>query len=112
LEHITVTKHGVDCAILYFSTNQGSGLAWTMETPERWVLDVGGPTACADARAILRMASNGVLGSFALRKSGDACLIDLHVTVYALTDEGDLKTIRMDLDGAEVGGNVAGLLCE
>ena len=52
---------------------------------------------CGDAGT--RTYAQGALGTLTFRRADGACVLDLHATLFAISDAGELSTARMDGDG-------------
>jgi hypothetical protein len=98
--HIGIARSGADCAQISLSSLATSRTGLRIETPASWGVMAASFGACGDASTADPVA--GALGSVALRTSDTACLVDVHVTLFAFTSAGDLKTARLDVDGLVV----------
>jgi hypothetical protein len=45
-----------------------------------------------------------------LRKEGNGCVVDVHVTLFDFSATGEMKTTRLDVDGLAIGG--IGVSCQ
>lgn len=109
-EHVFVTKTGDDCAGLTFMTTSSPHPAYRVESPRRLGLIDAVFGACGDGGA--REQAKGALGTLDFRASGEECLVDVHVTLFAFTTAGEVKTVRLDADGLELQGGLGFLFCE
>jgi hypothetical protein len=98
--HIGIAKSGADCAQISLSSPATNKAGLQIETPASWGVKAASFGACGDASATDPVL--GALGSVALRTSDTQCLVDAHVTLFAFTSAGDLKTARLDVDGLVV----------
>jgi hypothetical protein len=108
LDHLTIKKTGTDCAMLAISQPSSSAnSALKITLPARWGVAYGSFGACGDAGAA--DPAKGAVGSLALRASGDACVADLHATLFAFTADRTVKSTRLDVDGLIISGASASM---
>ncbi len=65
--------------------------------------------SCSDGGASDQ--AEGALGSVVLRKEGDQCMADVHLTLFTFAAGGEIKTVRMDADGVVVAGGTTSSAC-
>ena len=53
----------------------------------------------------------GALGTLAMRKDGNTCVADLHITLYTFGAGGEIETMRMDTDGVPINGAMGAGFC-
>jgi hypothetical protein len=102
LDHLDISKTGADCAHLGFASGRDPSPEFRIETPEGWIVMSAVIDNCGDGGT--GQWADGALGTMAFRKNADLCLADVHVTLFAFTTAGEVRTIRVDIDGAELPG--------
>jgi hypothetical protein len=100
--HLHITKTGADCASLDFDWPTGSpNSAWRISaTGVPWAMVGGSFGACGEAGA--SDAAVGAVGTLSYGEGGTICMsgfLSLHVTLFAFTAAGEIKTARLDVDG-------------
>jgi hypothetical protein len=97
LDHLEISKTSTDCATLSFARPATAKAGFHIDVDKQWSAVGGSFGACGDAGA--QNSVKGALGSLVFRMSGDACVMDLHATLFAISDSGVVSTTRMDADG-------------
>jgi hypothetical protein len=107
-DHLTIRKSGGDCAELVLVRPSGSGDdRLPLQTNGNWKLAAARAGACVDGGPT--DPARGVLGTVVVRKGGDGCVADVHLSLFAFTATGEVKTARLDADGVPIGGMGDGL---
>ena len=97
LDHISISKVGADCAGVSLAHPMSSSDSWSkITTPSAWGVPGATFGACGDAGATVQ--AKGAVGTLVLHARETECLADLHVTLFAFSDEGTVKTSRLDVD--------------
>jgi hypothetical protein len=108
LDHVTISKSGVDCATVSFARPMAGGNATLkISTPPSWGVTSAGFGACGDGGAAAQ--AKGAVGTFALRASGSQCVADLHASLFAFAADGTVESTRLDMEGIPVTGLPAGM---
>lgn len=55
--------------------------------------------------------AKGALGTLTFRMADGACVMDLHATLFAISDAAELSTARMDAEGIPMPGVLGGGSC-
>jgi hypothetical protein len=108
LDHLDISKSGADCAHLGFASGYDSRPEYRVETPDGWMVMIALMDTCGDGGA--GEWPDGALGTMAFRQSDGQCLADVHVTLYTFTAAGEVRTIRLDVDGAVLPA-MGGVVC-
>ncbi len=96
-DRLGITKTGADCAALSFSAPATGSKGFHVDAGDFWTAERASFGPCGDAG--VRTLAKGALGTLTFRMSGDACVLDLHATLFAISDAGELSTARMDGEG-------------
>jgi hypothetical protein len=108
LDHLDITKSGPDCAHLGFASGRDSRPDFRVVTPEGWTVMSALIDHCGDGGT--GDWPDGALGTMAFRQSDGQCLADVHVTLFAFTAAGEVRTVRVDVDGAVLPA-MGGIFC-
>jgi hypothetical protein len=109
IDHLGITKTGSDCASLSFFGGKSNNRSFNVDTNGIWAVSTGSFGSCADAGATKQI--QGVLGTMTTRTAGSDCLADLHVTLFAIDDAGQITTARMDGDGIKLPAVLFNIAC-
>ena len=108
LDHLDISKSGADCAHLGFASGRDAHPDYRVETPEGWTVLSAMIDDCGDGGT--GDWPDGALGTLVFRQAEGLCLADVHVTLYAFTAAGEVRTIRVDVEGAELPA-MGGIFC-
>ena len=109
LDHLAITKTDTDCATLSFARPVTAKDGFHIDMANLWSAIGGGFGACDDAAA--QNSAKGALGSLVFRMSDGACVMDLHATLFAISDSGVVSTARMDADGVPSPSSLGDYFC-
>lgn len=98
MDHITISKSGSDCATLRMSLPSTTSSELRIDGPSRW--GISGYLGSCEAGA--GSAAKGALGTVAMYPRGEACLVDVHVTLFAIANDGTVMPTSLDVDGLPV----------
>jgi hypothetical protein len=96
-DHLSISKTGADCASLGLIGAASATAGFHIDATKPWVGLSASFGPCADAGA--QTQARGAVGTLALRMSGGTCVMDLHATLFAISDSAVLTTTRMDGEG-------------
>jgi hypothetical protein len=102
LDHLTIIKVGTECAQLMLAMPEPTRTGFHVDSTSRWGVISASFGACMDAA--IPASVKGGLGSIGIRREGNDCVVDVHVTLFDLSTTGEMKTARLDVDGLAVGG--------
>jgi hypothetical protein len=97
IDRLGITKAGADCASLAFAGGASGSKEFHIDTNAYWVAEGASFGPCGDAGT--RTYAQGALGTLTFRMADSACVMDLHVTLFAISDAAELTTARMDAEG-------------
>jgi hypothetical protein len=92
-----IKKVGADCASLMFTSSGSAGEGFQVDAGALWTAEGASFGPCGDAGT--RTYAQGALGTLTFRMADDVCVMDLHATLFAISDAAELTTARMDADG-------------
>jgi hypothetical protein len=108
LDHLSITKSGADCAVVSFAHPMSSSSPTLhIDLPPNWGTVAAQAGACGDAGN--GETARGAVGALVLHGLGGDCAADLHVTLFTLTSEGQVKTTRLDVDNLAIAGAGPGM---
>jgi hypothetical protein len=92
-----IKKVGADCASLMFNSSGSGGDGFHVDAGGLWTAEGASFGPCGDAGS--RTYAKGALGTLTFRKADGVCVMDLHATLFAISDAAELTTARMDAEG-------------
>jgi len=108
VDHLTIDKVGKECVSASFDSGSAR-TGYHVDAPAGWAFTAGAFGPCIDGG--IGASVRGALGSFAMRRDGNTCVADVHLTLYSFGTGGEIKTVRMDADGVPIGGASGGGFC-
>jgi hypothetical protein len=97
IDRLGITKTGADCASLAFAGGALGSKEFHIDSGTYWAAENASFGPCGDAGT--RTYAQGALGTLTFRRADSACVMDLHVTLFAISDAAELTTARMDAEG-------------
>jgi hypothetical protein len=97
IDRLGITKAGADCASLAFAGGDLGNEEFRIDSGTYWVAENASFGLCGDAGT--RTYAQGAIGTLTFRRADGACVMDLHVTLFAISDAAQLTTARMDAEG-------------
>lgn len=97
IDRLGIAKAGADCASLVFSAAAAGKTGFHVDAGALWAAEGASFGPCGDAGA--RTYAQGALGTLTFRRADGRCVMDLHATLFAISDTAELTTARMDAEG-------------
>jgi len=103
-DRVWLNKTGaVDCSTFALTDKRPSGQAFPVELPpgSSWSVDEITRSPCGSS-PVTPPRAIGAIGKFNLRLSGDACVVDAHLSAFFVDAQGGVDAERFDADGVPV----------
>lgn len=100
IDRLGIIKTGADCATLSFAGGSSGKPEFRIDTNAYWIAEDASFGPCGDAGG--RTFAQGALGTLSFRDVEGVCVMDLHATLFAISDAAELTTARMDAEGLPV----------
>ncbi len=97
IDRLGIVKTGADCATLSFAGGSSGKPELRIDTNAYWIAEGASFGPCGDAGS--RTVAQGALGTLSFRDVEGVCVMDLHATLFAISDAAELTTARMDAEG-------------
>lgn len=105
-DRIRLFKHGsVDCSTFTLVDGPLAGPKFPVETPGNWGIEQITRLPCSSSA--IGPKAFGAIGTFSLRVSGDACVVDAHLAAFFGDAMQGVEAERFDADGVPVNIPVA-----
>jgi hypothetical protein len=102
MDNLTIRKVGTPCAQILLSRPAKTRAGFHLDGASGWGLMAANFGVCPEGSYV--QSVEGALGTVEFRGEGNNCEVDVHMTLYDLSATGEMKTIRMDIDGLSVTG--------
>jgi len=109
IDRLGISKTGADCASLSFAGGASAGEGFRIDAGDHWAAELASFGPCGDAGT--RTYARGALGTLTFRMADGACVMDLHATLFAISDAAELSTARMDAEGVPMPALLGGGSC-
>ena len=97
IDRLGIIKTGADCASLSFMGAAKGSEGFHIDAGTLWAAEGASFGPCGDAGT--RTYAQGALGTLTFRMADGVCVMDLHATLFAISDAAELTTARMDAEG-------------
>ena len=105
-DRLRLYKRGaVNCSTVAMVSPKLGGEELPVELPTNWAIDQITRLPCISSASGPRAI--GAMGKFSLRVSGDACVVDAHLSAFFVNEQGGVDAERFDAEGVPVNLSVA-----
>jgi len=100
-DRVRLQKTGaVNCSTLVLVAPKLAGRDFPVELPTQWTLEQITRARCISSAT--QPSAIGAIGKFSFRVSGDACVVDAHLTAFFPRVDGGVDAERFDAEGVPV----------